>query len=218
MLISQKKDFIEFSCRYTTLTYTPTYSPKKNITISQVFFWVFEFNAQHITTALLYTLNTCIRTHFLFVQKKMEKNLNYTIEIYTISSGTSRKSLIRRASSSFKHNASFVARLPTIRRHKSQSLHSPAGNSKPPTASTRGRMPQRTMAEMNASAENLGKWKTKWKVYTGIFRILIHWWKIQEVKNGKIQLCYGKWWNSLSLVKKNMVIWEFTAYPQQSFY
>ncbi|XP_031631987.1 potassium voltage-gated channel subfamily KQT member 5-like [Contarinia nasturtii] len=60
-----------------------------------------------------------------------------------------------RASSSFKHNASFVARLPTIRRHKSQSLHSPAGNSKPPTASTRGRMPQRTMAEMNASAENL---------------------------------------------------------------
>ncbi|XP_055319191.1 potassium voltage-gated channel subfamily KQT member 5 isoform X2 [Sitodiplosis mosellana] len=61
----------------------------------------------------------------------------------------------RRASSSFKHNASFVARLPTIRRHKSQSLHSPAGNSKPPTASGRGRMPQRTMAEMNASAENL---------------------------------------------------------------
>ncbi|XP_055319189.1 potassium voltage-gated channel subfamily KQT member 4 isoform X1 [Sitodiplosis mosellana] len=60
-----------------------------------------------------------------------------------------------RASSSFKHNASFVARLPTIRRHKSQSLHSPAGNSKPPTASGRGRMPQRTMAEMNASAENL---------------------------------------------------------------
>ncbi|XP_055385387.1 potassium voltage-gated channel subfamily KQT member 4 isoform X21 [Condylostylus longicornis] len=37
----------------------------------------------------------------------------------------------RRASSSFKHNASFVARLPTIRRHKSQSLHSP-GNQKTP--------------------------------------------------------------------------------------
>ncbi|XP_055385392.1 potassium voltage-gated channel subfamily KQT member 4 isoform X26 [Condylostylus longicornis] len=36
-----------------------------------------------------------------------------------------------RASSSFKHNASFVARLPTIRRHKSQSLHSP-GNQKTP--------------------------------------------------------------------------------------
>lgn len=67
----------------------------------------------------------------------------------------SRKSLIRRASSSFKHNASFVARLPTIRRHKSQSLHSPAGNSKPPTATARGRG-IRTMAEMNASAENLG--------------------------------------------------------------
>lgn len=66
-----------------------------------------------------------------------------------------RKSLIRRASSSFKHNASFVARLPTIRRHKSQSLHSPAGNSKPPTASVRGRG-IRTMAAMNASAENLG--------------------------------------------------------------
>lgn len=69
-----------------------------------------------------------------------------------------RQSLIRRASSSFKHNASFVARLPTIRRHKSQSLHSPAGNSKPPTASARGRG-IRTMAEMNASAENLGSSK-----------------------------------------------------------
>ncbi|CAD7077673.1 unnamed protein product, partial [Hermetia illucens] len=57
-----------------------------------------------------------------------------------------------RASSSFKHNASFVARLPTIRRHKSQSLHSP-GNAKPPTGSQR-RCP-RTMSEMNTSAENL---------------------------------------------------------------
>ncbi|XP_055689722.1 potassium voltage-gated channel subfamily KQT member 4 isoform X4 [Lutzomyia longipalpis] len=60
-----------------------------------------------------------------------------------------------RASSSFKHNASFVARLPTIRRHKSQSLHSP-GNPKPPTGvtsrSTRG---PRSMGEANASAENL---------------------------------------------------------------
>uniref|UniRef100_A0A7G3AU16 Putative potassium voltage-gated channel subfamily protein kqt member 4 isoform x2 n=1 Tax=Lutzomyia longipalpis TaxID=7200 RepID=A0A7G3AU16_LUTLO len=69
--------------------------------------------------------------------------------------GTNQKSLIRRASSSFKHNASFVARLPTIRRHKSQSLHSP-GNPKPPTGvtsrSTRG---PRSMGEANASAENL---------------------------------------------------------------
>ncbi|XP_062708905.1 potassium voltage-gated channel subfamily KQT member 1 isoform X9 [Aedes albopictus] len=67
----------------------------------------------------------------------------------------------RRASSSFKHNASFVARLPTIRRHKSQSLHSP-GNAKPPGSgsgtsgggSTRaGRCPRVT--DINASSENL---------------------------------------------------------------
>ncbi|CRL08709.1 CLUMA_CG021302, isoform B [Clunio marinus] len=61
-----------------------------------------------------------------------------------------------RASSSFKHNASFVARLPTIRRHKSQSLHSP-GNLKPAGGSQRGRPNQypRPMNEINNSAENL---------------------------------------------------------------
>ncbi|XP_058465357.1 potassium voltage-gated channel subfamily KQT member 4 isoform X4 [Malaya genurostris] len=66
----------------------------------------------------------------------------------------------RRASSSFKHNASFVARLPTIRRHKSQSLHSP-GNAKPPSGSgtggggsgRSGRCPRVT--DINASSENL---------------------------------------------------------------
>ncbi|XP_055536515.1 potassium voltage-gated channel subfamily KQT member 1-like isoform X13 [Wyeomyia smithii] len=64
-----------------------------------------------------------------------------------------------RASSSFKHNASFVARLPTIRRHKSQSLHSP-GNAKPSSGSTggggsgrAGRCPRVT--DINASSENL---------------------------------------------------------------
>ncbi|XP_058465356.1 potassium voltage-gated channel subfamily KQT member 2 isoform X3 [Malaya genurostris] len=65
-----------------------------------------------------------------------------------------------RASSSFKHNASFVARLPTIRRHKSQSLHSP-GNAKPPSGSgtggggsgRSGRCPRVT--DINASSENL---------------------------------------------------------------
>ncbi|XP_037043125.1 potassium voltage-gated channel subfamily KQT member 4 isoform X11 [Bradysia coprophila] len=62
------------------------------------------------------------------------------------------KSLTRRASSSFKHNASFVARLPTIRRHKSQSLHSP-GNPKPPAGSARGRVHR--INDMNTSAENL---------------------------------------------------------------
>uniref|UniRef100_A0A2M3ZKN1 Putative potassium voltage-gated channel subfamily protein kqt member 5 n=1 Tax=Anopheles braziliensis TaxID=58242 RepID=A0A2M3ZKN1_9DIPT len=62
----------------------------------------------------------------------------------------------RRASSSFKHNASFVARLPTIRRHKSQSLHSP-GNPKPPSGGSgrAGRCPR--MTDINASSENLGK-------------------------------------------------------------
>ncbi|XP_049540659.1 potassium voltage-gated channel subfamily KQT member 2-like isoform X7 [Anopheles darlingi] len=60
-----------------------------------------------------------------------------------------------RASSSFKHNASFVARLPTIRRHKSQSLHSP-GNPKPPSGGSgrAGRCPR--MTDINASSENLG--------------------------------------------------------------
>uniref|UniRef100_A0A1S4GRV7 Uncharacterized protein n=2 Tax=Anopheles gambiae TaxID=7165 RepID=A0A1S4GRV7_ANOGA len=59
-----------------------------------------------------------------------------------------------RASSSFKHNASFVARLPTIRRHKSQSLHSP-GNPKPPSGGSgrTGRCPRVT--DINASSENL---------------------------------------------------------------
>ncbi|KAG5676912.1 hypothetical protein PVAND_006714 [Polypedilum vanderplanki] len=60
-----------------------------------------------------------------------------------------------RASSSFKHNASFVARLPTIRRHKSQSLHSPGQNLKPSGGSQRGRNCPRTMNEINNSAENL---------------------------------------------------------------
>uniref|UniRef100_A0A182FH68 Uncharacterized protein n=1 Tax=Anopheles albimanus TaxID=7167 RepID=A0A182FH68_ANOAL len=68
--------------------------------------------------------------------------------------GLNHKSLIRRASSSFKHNASFVARLPTIRRHKSQSLHSP-GNPKPPSGGSgrAGRCPR--MTDINASSENL---------------------------------------------------------------
>uniref|UniRef100_A0AAG5D4M3 Uncharacterized protein n=1 Tax=Anopheles atroparvus TaxID=41427 RepID=A0AAG5D4M3_ANOAO len=68
--------------------------------------------------------------------------------------GLNHKSLIRRASSSFKHNASFVARLPTIRRHKSQSLHSP-GNQKPPSGGggRTGRCPRVT--DINASSENL---------------------------------------------------------------
>lgn len=83
---------------------------------------------------------------------------------YTKRNGIS-KSLIRRASSSFKHNASFVARLPTIRRHKSQSLHSPAGNNLKPTAgsgSQRGRNNNNNNTnpprpnEINNSAENLG--------------------------------------------------------------
>jgi hypothetical protein len=74
------------------------------------------------------------------------------------SNGFNSKSLIRRASSSFKHNASFVARLPTIRRHKSQSLHSP-GNLKATagSGSQRGRNCPRTMNEINNSAENLGR-------------------------------------------------------------
>ncbi|KAG6457728.1 hypothetical protein O3G_MSEX010451 [Manduca sexta] len=47
-------------------------------------------------------------------------------------------------SASFKNNASFVSRLPTIRRHKSTSLHSPAPHTKPAHR-----------YDVNASAENL---------------------------------------------------------------
>ncbi|KDR22146.1 Potassium voltage-gated channel subfamily KQT member 5, partial [Zootermopsis nevadensis] len=65
-----------------------------------------------------------------------------------------------RVSSSFKHNASFVSRLPTIRRHKSTSLHSPslakgAGSGSAGGGSGSGGGP-RGFAELNASAENLG--------------------------------------------------------------
>ncbi|KRT79819.1 hypothetical protein AMK59_7147, partial [Oryctes borbonicus] len=53
-------------------------------------------------------------------------------------------------SSSFKHNASFVSRLPTIRRHKSTSLHSPSMHKGSPRGACR------SFADINASAENLG--------------------------------------------------------------
>ncbi|XP_030383745.1 potassium voltage-gated channel subfamily KQT member 2 isoform X1 [Scaptodrosophila lebanonensis] len=64
----------------------------------------------------------------------------------------------RRASSSFKHNTSFVARLPTIRRHKSQTIQTPGDGSvaKPPGSSRAStRYARQTIRDMNASAENL---------------------------------------------------------------
>jgi potassium voltage-gated channel KQT-like subfamily protein len=65
-----------------------------------------------------------------------------------------------RVSSSFKHNASFVSRLPTIRRHKSTSLHSPSlakGVGSGPVGGGNGSSGgPRGFAELNASAENLG--------------------------------------------------------------
>lgn len=68
----------------------------------------------------------------------------------------------RRASSSFKHNTSFVARLPTIRRHKSQTIQTPGGGdgggvSKPPGSSRASTRYTRTIRDINASVENLGK-------------------------------------------------------------
>ncbi|XP_075169439.1 KCNQ potassium channel isoform X7 [Haematobia irritans] len=71
------------------------------------------------------------------------------------------KSLIesRRASSSFKHNASFVARLPTIRRHKPPpSTQSPGGDSlsvKTAVATNRVSRYTRNLRDMNQSVENL---------------------------------------------------------------
>lgn len=53
----------------------------------------------------------------------------------------------RRVSSSFKHNASFVSRLPTIRRHKSTSFHSPL---------TKGAGLSRNSGEVHTSSDNLG--------------------------------------------------------------
>ncbi|KAF5293322.1 hypothetical protein FQR65_LT10987 [Abscondita terminalis] len=55
-----------------------------------------------------------------------------------------------RVSSSFKHNASFVSRLPTIRRHKSTSLHSPSLQ-KPQVKSA-----SKAFVEVHTSNENLG--------------------------------------------------------------
>lgn len=62
-----------------------------------------------------------------------------------------------RVSSSFKQNASFVSRLPTIRRHKSTSLHSPnLYKSVHPSYSNRGNV-TRGFTDFISSAENLGK-------------------------------------------------------------
>ncbi|KRJ98588.1 potassium voltage-gated channel subfamily KQT member 1 isoform X9 [Drosophila yakuba] len=66
----------------------------------------------------------------------------------------------RRASSSFKHNTSFVARLPTIRRHKSQTIQTPGGGdgggvSKPPGSTRASTRYTRTIRDINASVENL---------------------------------------------------------------
>ncbi|XP_034651256.1 potassium voltage-gated channel subfamily KQT member 4 isoform X8 [Drosophila subobscura] len=65
-----------------------------------------------------------------------------------------------RASSSFKHNTSFVARLPTIRRHKSQTIQNAGGAdgssmSKPPGSSRASTRYTRTIRDINASVENL---------------------------------------------------------------
>ncbi|KAJ3623057.1 hypothetical protein MTP99_019314 [Tenebrio molitor] len=54
-----------------------------------------------------------------------------------------------RVSSSFKYNPSFVSRFPTIRRHKSTSLHSPSLHKGPPRSG-------KSSGDENASAENLG--------------------------------------------------------------
>ncbi|XP_022231735.2 potassium voltage-gated channel subfamily KQT member 5 isoform X1 [Drosophila obscura] len=60
---------------------------------------------------------------------------------------------------SFKHNTSFVARLPTIRRHKSQTIQAPGGDgsgqSKPPSSSRASTRYTRTIRDINTSVENL---------------------------------------------------------------
>lgn len=90
-------------------------------------------------------------------------SLNFCVTVY-IPDTCERNSVpdveFSRVSSSFKHNASFVSRLPTIRRHKSTSLHSPSlakgiGSGSAGGGSGSGGGP-RGFAELNASAENLG--------------------------------------------------------------
>ncbi|XP_074111981.1 potassium voltage-gated channel subfamily KQT member 1-like isoform X1 [Cotesia typhae] len=60
-----------------------------------------------------------------------------------------------RLSSSFKHNASFVSRLPTIRRHKSTSLHSPGTHKLAHHNYQRGTA-SHTFTDLIVSTENLG--------------------------------------------------------------
>ncbi|XP_023300013.2 potassium voltage-gated channel subfamily KQT member 1 isoform X11 [Lucilia cuprina] len=60
-----------------------------------------------------------------------------------------------RASSSFKHNASFVARLPTIRRSKAHTMQSPGGDGIKTVATNRVSRYTRNIREMNQSVENL---------------------------------------------------------------
>ncbi|XP_039953202.1 potassium voltage-gated channel subfamily KQT member 1 isoform X3 [Bactrocera tryoni] len=61
----------------------------------------------------------------------------------------------RRASSSFKHNASFVTRLPTIRRHRSQNMPPRELNTIIPQGPSKITKYTRTMREINTSVENL---------------------------------------------------------------
>ncbi|XP_049307818.1 potassium voltage-gated channel subfamily KQT member 1 isoform X7 [Bactrocera dorsalis] len=61
----------------------------------------------------------------------------------------------RRASSSFKHNASFVTRLPTIRRHRSQNMPPREVNTIIPQGPSKITKYTRTMREINTSVENL---------------------------------------------------------------
>ncbi|XP_054739043.1 potassium voltage-gated channel protein Shab isoform X1 [Anastrepha obliqua] len=63
----------------------------------------------------------------------------------------------RRASSSFKHNASFVTRLPTIRRHRSQNMPPREVNTIIPQGPSKITKYTRTMREINTSVENLAK-------------------------------------------------------------
>ncbi|XP_014086995.1 potassium voltage-gated channel subfamily KQT member 1 isoform X7 [Bactrocera oleae] len=60
-----------------------------------------------------------------------------------------------RASSSFKHNASFVTRLPTIRRHRSQNMPPREVNTIIPQGPSKITKYTRTMREINTSVENL---------------------------------------------------------------
>lgn len=138
--------FILTLCTYVVcaITHTLTQLHTHTLTVN---------HSRVLLTICQITYLSIIRIHIHLI------SANIWVLTYPFCSHPSRR---RRASSSFKHNTSFVARLPTIRRHKSQTIQTPGGGdgggvSKPPGSSRASTRYTRTIRDINASVENLGK-------------------------------------------------------------